>query len=376
MTKAQMARLADTDDDFARFNVKRNMPEPKEDGLRSTGGKDTFEWWYTDADFEDGTTVVVIFFTKNYFDTAGPAWPTVDFEVTDKNGGRINVFIQGDRGTLINASQDKCDVKIGNCFIRYEKDGAYHVHYEDNRITYDAIMRPKMPMWRPGTGYWQFGEGQQEKLYGWFVALPEAEVDATLTIDGKTRILEDGHGYHDHNWGGASLDYLMNHWYWGRAKIGDYNVIACDIITNKRYGNKRLPVFMVAKGQKILNDNAHITQVRRGGTRIHPSTKKFLDDRLIYTQKVSEDEEYVIDFNRRYDIMYRSLLEVVSPLKRKLAEIIRMNPTYLRIGGDVSLTVRRNGEEETYTQEGLWEQYFTGSNKNAVIEGVAYNAEP
>lgn len=67
---------------------------PKENGLRSHGGRDSFEWWYTDAEFDDGTTVVTIFFTKNYFDVTGIAWPTVDLEITLKNGKKIHKFFQ------------------------------------------------------------------------------------------------------------------------------------------------------------------------------------------------------------------------------------------------------------------------------------------
>ncbi len=62
------ARLADKDADYKRFGIAKK-PSFKEDGMRTHGGKGTFEWWYTDVTFEDGTAVVVIFFTKNYFDT-------------------------------------------------------------------------------------------------------------------------------------------------------------------------------------------------------------------------------------------------------------------------------------------------------------------
>ena len=49
-----------------------------------------------------------------------------------------------------------------------------------------------------------------------------------------------------------------------------------------------------------------------------------------------------------------------------------MNPTYMRVMGDVTVTVKRNGKTDTVTREGLWEQYFMGSNKLATIEGVTY----
>lgn len=75
MGTPQIARLADSDADFERFNVVRNRPAPREDTLRTNGSKGSFEWWYTDAAFEDGTTVVVIFFAKNYFDVSAPHGP-------------------------------------------------------------------------------------------------------------------------------------------------------------------------------------------------------------------------------------------------------------------------------------------------------------
>lgn len=70
-----------------------------------------------------------------------------------------------------------------------------------------------------------------------------------------------------------------------------------------------------------------------------------MDDVLVYTQTVSPDEEYVVKFVRKRDIMPRSLLEVVSPAKRFLAKLARMNPTYMRVMGDVTVTVKRNGQD-------------------------------
>ena len=43
--------------------------------------------------------------------------------------------------------------------------------------------------------------------------------------------------------------------------------------------------------------------------------------------------------------------------------------------GDVTVDVRRNGEQEKITETGLWEQYFLGNNKEATIEGVRYPVE-
>ena len=55
----------------------------------------------------------------------------------------------------------------------------------------------------------------------------------------------------------------MNHWYWGRAHVGPYTVIACDIIAEKQYGYKRLPVFMLARDGEILSDDPNKTTIER-----------------------------------------------------------------------------------------------------------------
>ncbi|MBQ3106934.1 MAG: hypothetical protein IJC51_05690, partial [Eggerthellaceae bacterium] len=168
MVEHQKARLAASDEDYRRFGIERGMCRPSEDAMRTHGGRGTFEWWYTDVTFDEGPTVVLIFFTKNYFDVSGPAWPTVDFELVEKDGTRTNVFTRGKRGVCASGETEACDVVIEKNFIRYE-DGSYHLHYEDHGIVYDAVMRPRMGMWRPESGHWLFGEGAEERLFAWLV---------------------------------------------------------------------------------------------------------------------------------------------------------------------------------------------------------------
>ena len=368
MAAVGTARLADRDEDYKRFGIEKT-PSYTEDGMHTSGKEGTFEWWYTDVTFDDGTAIVCIFFSKLFFDAEGPACATADFEIVEPDGTFTPVFTTGAPGEVINAKKDICDVTVEKSYIRYE-DGVYHVHYDDHGIVYDATMESKLPMWRPGASHWLFGEGTDEEvLYGWFVAQPDAKVEATVTINGVTRELHNGRGYHDHNWGTASLEQFLNHWYWGRARVGDYTVIACDIIAEEKYGYKRLPVFFLTKDGKILSEDPNLTTIERGGTHIHPKSGKFMDDDLTYTQHESDDLEYIVRFHREGDYSQRSLLELVPPEKRVLAEQAGLNPTYFRVKGQVSVEERRDGETHTQTAPGLWEQYFMGSNKLAIIEG-------
>ena len=143
---------------------------------------------------------------------------------------------------------------------------------------------------------------------------------------------------------------------------------ACDIIAEKQYGYKRLPVFMLARDGEILSDDPRKTTIERGGTHIHPVSGKFMDDDLTYIQRESGDVQYIVTFHREGDYNQRSILEVVPAWKRVLAKAIGMNPTYIRVKGTVGVEERRCGVGDAYKAQGLWEQYFMGSNKLAIIE--------
>jgi len=338
-----------------------------EDGIRSTGGRGTYEWWYFDAAYSDGTKVVVIFYTKNGFDVRGLSNPTASIEITYPNGKRISKYVSEGRGQKIRASKERCDVKIGQSSIKYSK-GNYLIHFMDGDIEYTCTMKPKLPMWRPGTGHWYYGE-KQEYYFAWIVAQPSANISATLKVCDETLELS-GTGYHDHNWGNIHMRKLMNHWYWCRANIGPYTIIACDIITQKKYDYTRLPVIMIAKDGIILEDNEEKTVIKRLSTQYHPITRKFIDNNLKFVHQADNGTNYQIEFKREHDILAFNMIDrmEISQILSSIVKAIGINPTYIRCIGEVKLTVKKNGKKEVFKKEGLWEQMFFGGNKDAIIE--------
>ncbi|MEQ8156869.1 MAG: hypothetical protein ABRQ25_18665 [Clostridiaceae bacterium] len=360
------AFLAKSNDYYQKLGITKETAT-WEDGIRSTGGKGTYEWWYFDAEYTDGTKVVVVFYTKDGFDVKGPANPTASLEATLPDGRKISKYFSEGKGQKIRALKDQCRVKIGESSIKYSK-GNYLIHFVDGDVEYTCTMRPKLPMWRPGTGHWFYGE-KQEHYFAWFVPVPSADVRATLKVKGETFQLK-GNGYHDHNWGNIDMNKLMNHWYWGRVNIGTYTIIACDIIAEKKYGCTRLPVIMLAKDGTILEDDEEKVEVKRSGTECHPVTKKFIDNKLNYIYHGENGANYNIEFKRESDILAISLLDKLGlPAVKKLAaKALRLNPTYIRCIGEVKVTVGKDGKKEVFEKEGLWEQMFFGSNKDAVIE--------
>ena len=348
---------------YTILGIKDGQPEAWEDGMRTNGQEGSYEWWYTDAEFDDGTKIVVVFYTKAGFDVPGPAQPTVTIDITFPDGTSIQEFFSEEAGNILNASTEKADVKIGDSYIRDMGD-YYEMKYAYGDIVYEATMKTTIPMWRPGTGHWFF---DQENYFAWIVAQPSSTIEATLKMDGTTTQLT-GTGYHDHNWGNIAMNEVINHWYWGRAKIGEYDVITADIISEKEYGYTRAPVIMIAKDGEVIEDDQSKLVVTRSDTVQHPITNKFIDNHITFTLIPDDGPEYQIEYIREKDILVSSLLDMLPSWQKFLARMIGANPTYIRSVGTVILTVNDSGNTTTIEQEGLWEQMFFGNNKEAHID--------
>ncbi|MEG1781654.1 MAG: hypothetical protein RR253_00225 [Oscillospiraceae bacterium] len=364
---AQKAFLARSDKYYESLGIKKQT-EIWEDGLRTDGKEGSYEWWYFDAEYQDGTKAALIFYAKKFFDVKGPPHPLAKLDISKDGKSITSSSVYGKEGTVISADREKCDVKIENCTAQYQDDGSYIVHFEneDKTVVYDGVLKPRLPMWRPGTGHIYFGD-EQEYFFAWFVGVPSGDLSATLTLDGKTQTLV-GNGYHDHNWGNIMMTKLMNHWYWCRVAVEGYTAITCDIIAEKKYGYTRLPIFMLGKDGVIVEDDERLTEIERSDTIHLPSIDKFMDNHLKFTQK-TEKATYTVEYFREYDIDAGSNLKTMgmSNFMMKLAKMLGINPTYARSIGEVRLKIEEDGKTTNLKAQGLWEQMGFGKEKTAII---------
>jgi predicted secreted hydrolase len=88
------------------------------------------------------------------------------------------------------------------------------------------------------------------------VPVPYGTVAATVTEHGTTHDLT-GTAYHDHNWGNHLMGSFLDHWYWGRAHIGDYTLVYVRMTTKGvlGFGALNIPTFFLAKGEEIVTDD-------------------------------------------------------------------------------------------------------------------------
>lgn len=236
------------------LGLKAGTVEKWEDGYRAAKAADsTFEWWYFDCQFDDGSTLVVTFSNKPHTDPSGPLTPTllVIRQLADGTQRHLEPTFPADE---FSAATEQCDVRLGQSTVRGDLD-TYVLHVEADDIVADVKISRAAPSWRPGAGINYFSAARDHYL-AWVVPVPYGTVTATLTEGGSTSELS-GSAYHDHNWGNHLMDSFLDHWYWGRAHVGDYTLVYVRMTTKgfMGFGEINIPTFYLAKGEQLITDD-------------------------------------------------------------------------------------------------------------------------
>src|ERR1700674_4147860 len=76
------ARFADEPEDFAKLGIEPGHIEPSEDGMRTRGGPGGYEWGYFDSHLGDGSSLVIVFYTKPQLNPDGALAPFASLELS------------------------------------------------------------------------------------------------------------------------------------------------------------------------------------------------------------------------------------------------------------------------------------------------------
>jgi hypothetical protein len=329
----------------------------KEDGLRTGGGKGYYEWWYFDSHMDDGTAIVIVFYTKRMMSPEKPLTPYVTVDLDTPDGGHYEERVEFD-GIPFSASIDICDVKVGESYIKGNLN-EYEIYFKNDVIEAKAKLKSNTVPWRPETGHIFFGNND-EKYFAWLPSVPEGSVEAEITLKGKTT-KHKGTGYHDHNWGNELMTKLLNHWYWGRSKAGEYQIISSYITGEKKYGYKEYPVFMLAKNGKLLGDDTSKLKFTAEAQYIDSVTGKPIHNKLIYEYQQDEKTQYKVTYERESSSIRYRMIEQLKGIKRMVAKLINFDGAYHRFSGIVRIEKFENFKVvESVEAPALWELMYFG----------------
>ena len=354
----QLAREAYKDQDYARLGIKRGQIEQWEDGMRTTGGRDSYEWWYFDSHLEDGTALVITFYTKFLLDAKGPEAPLITVDIDRPGQPEKDLMIHA-KPEEFKASKEKCDVQIKDSYFRGDLH-TYQIKVVDENIVVEAELVGQVPPWRPGTAYKYFGENDEHYL-AWLPSVPQGKATVTITEKGSQPRTLTGIGYHDHNWGDVAMSKLLNHWYWGRAQAGPYSIVAVRMYAEKAYGKTELTEFMLAKDGRIVADDPSKVTLRLEDTFTDEKSHKPAANRVIYDYREDDQNGYRVTFQRRETILDYKFIDRVKGLKHILARVANVDGAYLRFSGNVSLEHFVDGKSvEQASDPGIWELMYFG----------------
>jgi len=204
-------------DGGAMNNIRNCDYTDRDDALHFYPGDKYFEWWYLDAQFDNGYSCVVTFHYRILF--MAPHIPAVQLHIYAPDGQNYMGFKAYDEKDVF-ASDERCDVKMGDSYVRQE-NGVYKLYFRTKRAGAELTFRNLLPGWKSGNGLYKKGDNIQ----GWVVPVPRGDVEGTLWI-GETPVKVKGNrGYHDHNWGSTNIDEAFYGWYWGRLYDEKYTLI-------------------------------------------------------------------------------------------------------------------------------------------------------
>jgi len=346
--------FADSLADYEHLNLKPGIVEKWEDGMRTHGGKGTYEWWYFDAHLDDGSKIVIVFYTKAMTEVNKPlkAYATINIDL--KDGSKLERYLPS---SDFYSSKDECDVRIGKCSFKGDLN-FYNIHLEGGDFIFDAKISSVSKSWRPETGHLFFGK--KRNLFAWVVPVPKGTVSLFYKFPG-IEITTKGSCYHDHNWGDISLHKLIDHWYWARAEFGPYTIIGAQIIPRKKFKQNPVNIIMILKDGKKIADSSDNMEFLKLNPFISEIGKKPISNQIIFNYHENEFK-FKLELNRTKNILQTYLIQ--EEFKRKLAKfLIGFNGAYFRITGDSKLSVKIGIEPEiTYTNNNtIWELMYFGN---------------
>lgn len=359
MSKIKKSVHPDDDLHYEKMGLRRDRVELWEDGARVSGAKGEYEWWYFDSHYPDGTILVIIFYSKMPISVNGPIKPLSTVELTLPDGTKMSEEVYADIKESYYA-KDKCDIKIGECLCQGDLSH-YDVVFKGKKISARLTLDGTIRSWRSQTGSIFFGDNE-EHYFAWLPAVPEGKAVADVTYNGDKSIHLEGSGYHDHNWGNISMLKLMHHWYWGRAKVGDYKIISSWITAERKYGYKDHDVFMIAKGGDILGDNSnHTLKFMPEDRYIDEYTGKPVYNKIIYEYTTESNEKYRITYERHGDINKTCFADVLPKPMGILARLVGFDGGYLRFEGTATVEKLENGVAiESVSDPAVWELMYFG----------------
>jgi hypothetical protein len=214
-----------------------------EDGIRTTGESNEFEWWYFDTKLNNGAVLVCYFYKVHFLQDQ--YFIGLNYNNEDEDIFLLKYFNKNE----VEFSTDSCNVIMGNNYIRGNLD-QYEIKLDPNDFEgfgVELSLKSNLKPYRPKDGIIQAGDD----YFAWLAAVPNGTTKGKIIIDEIKKDV-NGDGYHDHNWGNTPLQKLFSGWSWFRGKVGENTIIASELNLSDKRGGYNVPILYIANKENVV----------------------------------------------------------------------------------------------------------------------------
>jgi carotenoid 1,2-hydratase len=201
-----------------------------------------YEWWYFDAQSDDGYSVVIIFYDGNPFSRRYIRSIEMNDgkKASDYPAISVSVYKNG-KPLFYSFEEFEPEKSFFSGIMPKGETGlnSFEGRTQDNEIIYEVILNQKVANGDQlkgklyfKSGPFEFGDQappalKQTNDHTWNLVMPFCEVSGQLEITGYKNysINFEGIGYHDHNSGYEPMKESFDEWYWGRYHLNDDTLI-------------------------------------------------------------------------------------------------------------------------------------------------------
>jgi hypothetical protein len=251
---------------FMQYEGLTKDMQPWENGMRTNPMPGTFEWWYFQGAFDDGSHAEITYIVKPWMDNSGPLDPYIGFSLTTPNGTvhRDQIHVSTDKFL---AARNTLNVTMGYNWVRGDLK-TIKLHAQSAKgFGADLVFNSAAPPSRfGGSGLWYF-DPSLTQISGLIDPMPYALVQGNLAYDGKAHQIQ-GTGYHDRQWGTINWNRDIDSWYWSTGHYGNYTIDIGLQVASEDYSHQQISSMYLAKGNQVIYDVMRGVTVQASGENI------------------------------------------------------------------------------------------------------------
>jgi hypothetical protein len=324
--------------------------EPREAGMVTNPMPGTFEWWYFQGKFTDGSTTQIVFSVKPWLDNNGPLQPYIQYTVTTPNDTHLIAEPRVDTSQF-NAARNTLNVTMGKSWVRGDLNTVnMHIAPTQNGLGADLVFKSAAPPTRfGGSGMWFF-DPSLTRFSATNDPMPFALVGGNLTYGGGTHKVQ-GTGYIDKQWGTVNFNDEYDGWYWSTGHYGNYTVDAFVLGTSAKFNHQPTQDLYLAKGNgpsKVLVETMKNVHAYTSGANITapPGIQSYPETLILQWKNGTNSATLTLTDPK--------ILLTRNPAVNTNATLYGY-PQYFRLEGKGTLNVQWEGSNETASAPAIWE---------------------